>query len=159
MCSAASVADFFEVSPRTVQRAFGELRELGFFVLIESGKRLFEKSVYGVLTHKQWAQRNPGCCTTKHSDAYADEYELDKRLWAASGGQVRFLPFELQELKSTGFSESEIISLFEAWYPVHKTGQQGKTWRKACAYEFFQHIRREARSRNCRSPRDERSHA
>jgi hypothetical protein len=146
--SAGSVGRFFCFSLRTAQRGFRELRESGFFTLIESGKRSFEASTYGVLTHKEWAIQHPGECAEKFSYPWTAEGDhFGQKLWVASNCQVRFLPFQLKTYRDTGISEAEIISLFEPWYANHKADQQGKKWRKSVGYHFLMYLRREIESR------------
>ena len=149
VCSAKRVAEYFGVSLRTVQRAYRDLRTLGFFVLIESGKDKFEPSVFQVLTHTEWAARNPGKCTEKIAYQWtADGDPLGQSLWAASGCQVQFKPFQVKLYRETGIPEAEIIALFNSWYPVQKEEKWGKRWRKGVGYHFLMYLRQHVRIAN-----------
>jgi hypothetical protein len=111
-CSARGVAEFFGRNEKTVQRAYRELVEGGFFVLLQKGQ--FESSIYEVLTHKEWSERNPGQCTHKTEYPWTGEGDpLGRRLYAASGGRIKFMPFQVEAYRKTGFSEDEIVSFFE----------------------------------------------
>jgi len=146
-CSAARVAEYFGVSVRTVQRAYRELKNSGFFILVESGQDKFEPSVYQVLTHAEWAARNPGKCVEKIAYQWTAEGDsLGKALWAASGCQVQFQPFQVKAYRDEGIPEPEIISLFSAWYSVEKTKRWGKRWRKGAGFRFLMHLREHVRS-------------
>jgi hypothetical protein len=148
VCSAARVAEYFDVSLRTVQRAYHDLRTLGFFVLLESGKDKFEPSVFQVLAHKEWATRNPGKCTEKIAFPWTDDGDpLGQSLWAASGCQVQFKPFQVKAYRDEGIPEPEIISLFSAWYSVQKAEKWGKRWRKGVGYNFRVYLHQHVRNR------------
>ena len=140
-CSAASVAEFFGVNLRTAQRGYQQLKKLGFFVLVESGKQSFEPSIYRVLSHTEWAERNPGRCTEKIAYPWTKDGDaMGKALWAASGCQVQFSAFQVNAFRNTGLSESEIVSLFESWYPLHKAEQKGKKWRRSVSFHFLGYL-------------------
>jgi hypothetical protein len=149
VCSAARVAEYFDVSLRTVQRAYRDLRTLGFFVLLESGKDKFEPSIFKVMNHKEWATRNPGKCVEKIAYQWTAEGDpLGKSLWVASGCQVLFQPFQVKAYRDEGIPEPEIISLFSAWYSVQKAQRWGKKWRKGVGYHFLMHLREHVRRPN-----------
>jgi len=154
-CSAASVAEFFGVNLRTAQRAFQQLKRVEFFLLLESGKHLFEPSVFRVLTHTEWAEQNPGQCTEKLSYAWTNEGDpLGQALRAASGGQVKFQPFQVRLYRETGIPEAEIITLFNVWYPVQKAEKWGKRWRKGVGFHILMYLRGHVRVANAFAAND-----
>jgi hypothetical protein len=127
---------------RTAQRAFENLKNLGLFVLIESGKDNYEASVFQVLTHQEWAARNPGRCTTKYDNGWAaTEDSLGRELYSLSGGKVKFKPFQIHTYRKT-VPDAEMIKLaFTKWFPAHGAQQKGRKWRNAAGYEFGQYLR------------------
>src|SRR6266436_7174519 len=55
----------FDRSESTFHRAYGNLRNLGFFILLESGQFNWESNVFRVLTHEEWAEEHPNQCAVK----------------------------------------------------------------------------------------------
>lgn len=140
--SVAQAAEFFGLGMRTAQRAFEKLKDAGLFILLESGKDNYEASVFQILTHQEWAAKNPGQCTTKYDNGWAaTEDPLGRELFSLSGGKVKFKPFQVHTYRKT-VPDSELIKMvFSKWYPQHSGQQQGRKWRNAVGYEFGQHLK------------------
>jgi hypothetical protein len=138
----AQAAAFFKIGMRTAQRAFENLKRLGFFVLLESGKDNYEPSVYQILTHQEWAAKNPGKCTVKYDNGWAEQEDpLGPRLFNLSGGRIKFKPFQIHSYRKTGLDGTLIEEEFASWYMIENSKHTGKKWRNAVGYEFGQYLK------------------
>lgn len=135
-CSAISVSHFLGVHRTTVLRAYQELTTLGFFELLEHG--MFDTNIYRVLRHNEWADQHPGLCAVKVEYPWTGEGDpLGQRLYAASGGRVKFKDFQVRAYRATGLEEDTIVELFEDYRSA-----EGK-YRKArnVPYHFLVYLR------------------
>ncbi len=127
----------FARSENTFHRAYGNLRDLGFFVLAESGKENWEGNVFDVLAHDEWAEAHPNQCAVKFDNNWADGFDpLGIALFNAAGGKVKFRPFQIAWYRNNGLKDNEITMLFEVWYPAFAQKQKGKKWRNGVGYQF-----------------------
>jgi hypothetical protein len=104
--SVESIAIHFVRDRSTVFRALGELVKEGWAEIIqrEPGKPV----TYRFITHKEWAQNNPDCCTKKDVMPWDGQGDpLGQRLYAASGGQAKFLPGQMTGLRKSGLSDDD----------------------------------------------------
>jgi hypothetical protein len=109
-CSQVRLAGYFGCSRRAIWTAIHELERAGFFVRISSSA--FCTNVYTVLDHPAWAKRNPGKCTTKIDMHWSAEGpELGRRLYAISGGRVKFRPEQIRYLQDR-YTDEEIENGF-----------------------------------------------
>ena len=135
-CSSETVGEFFGRDRKTVLRAFGELCKVGFFELIEKGR--FDVNVYRVLSHTEWAAKNPGKCAQKVQYPWTGEGDkLGQRLYAASGTRVKFRSYQVAAFRNTGLDEETIVSLFETFRSG--IGQDLKP--KNVGYRFLEFLR------------------
>jgi hypothetical protein len=140
--SPGKASDYFRISVRAAARAYAELRNLGFFVLLESGKQKFEASIFTVLTHSQWQKSHPGNCVEKFDFPWsAERDELQKALSAAADGRIPFRTWQVAWYCQTGLSDVEILGEFKMWHLGFQLRQSGKKWRKGAAYHFGQHLK------------------
>jgi hypothetical protein len=153
-CSARGVAEFFRRNEKTVQRGYKELVEVGFFVLLQKGQ--FESSIYEVLPHTEWAALNPKQCAVKIEFPWTGEGDpLGQRLYAASGGRIKFMPFQVKAYKETGFSDDDIVSLFERFLSENSATFHYPKNRKEAGFHFLIFLRsfskqnRSAAGRTC----------
>ncbi len=132
---------------RSVQRAYERLKDSGWWKLIRSGKASGERSIYQPLTHKEWAAAHPGQCVRKIEFAWTPEGDaLGKRLYAITGCLIHFKAFQVEKwYRKLGFSDEEIISLFELWFPRHQAEQEAtskrRVWRRHVGYHFGEYLR------------------
>ncbi len=125
--SPKQAAEYFKISPRTAQRGYSDLKRVGLFELLESGKAQGESSVYKPLTHKEWAVKYPGKCAEKITFAWTPENDL---------------------LGQFCSDDETTIKYFRVWYPEHKkekeatgaTGRHARRWRKYVAYNFAESL-------------------
>jgi hypothetical protein len=136
-CSAVSVARYFDVHRTTILRAYHCLSEIGFFVLLEYGK--FDTNLYMVVSHQEWAKANPGKCVQKLKFAWTGEGDpLAIKLYAASGGRVKFMDFQVAEYRKTGFDEEKIVALFQEFREGIGKYRQARN----VGLHFLKHLRR-----------------
>ena len=135
-CSAAGVADFLGLHRTTVLRAYHELRDAGFFELLEYGQ--FDSSIYRVLTHDEWKEKYPGRCTVKEQFPWSGEGDpLGRKLYAASGCRVMFKEFQVNNYRKTGVDEATIVALFTEW----REGLGKYRQPRNVPFRFLQHLR------------------
>jgi hypothetical protein len=108
---------------RQIYRSLQELEDAGFLELESS--QSFQSSVYGVVSHKAWAQKYPGRCATKQTMPWDGEGdELGRQMYAFSGGRHRFLNHEIKILRKSGLSEEFILTEWQdfigRWKPLNK---------------------------------------
>jgi hypothetical protein len=134
-CSAVSVGEFFGLDRKTILRAYRQLTDKGFFELVESGA--FDVNIYRVLLHKEWAAKYPGQCAKKIEFPWAGEGDLlGRRLYAASGGKVKFKPFQIVGYRNTGLKEDKIVALFEEFLP-----ESGRFRSKNVGFQFLKYLK------------------
>jgi hypothetical protein len=105
-CSQSRLAGYFGCSRRAIWTAIHELERAGFFVRISSSA--FCTNVYTVLDHSTWAKKNPRKCATKIEMPWSPEGQaLGRRLYAISGGRVKFRPQQIQYLQDR-FTDEEV---------------------------------------------------
>jgi hypothetical protein len=150
--SVQSIANYFFAHRTTVFRALRELEDLGWLEVIhrEPGKPVN----YRVVSHEEWKEKNPGRCIKKEVFPWTGEGDpLARELYAASGGQAKFFPRQMQGLRAFGFSDELIAHEFRVFLIKHP--QQGTKW-KSVYYRLHSHLRRladdDARAAN--SPSD-----
>jgi len=137
--SAPRLADYFGVSEKTVRRSIDELLETGFFVV---EKQPLGKSVhYRPVTHREWADKNPGRCTMKAATPWSDEPKdpLAVRLYTLSGGE-QFFPGFIKGARNTGLSDDVIAERFAAFFRQDPGGRNHR-------YMRFMKFLREVRSK------------
>jgi len=122
--SVLGLATYFGISRWKVQRAMQALTELGFFVCV--ARESFKPSEYRVVPHKDWAAQHPGCCTVRETFPWSEEEgdALGVRLWNASGGKMRYMPFQLAALRKTGLTDDQIVAAFEELVAAEKARRQ-----------------------------------
>jgi hypothetical protein len=110
------IVDYFHVSRSKVQRAIKALVDSEFFVLV--AQETFQPSVYRVISHKEWAAQHPGQCAVKEAFPWSAHQgdQLGVRLWNASGGKVKYQPYQLIALRKTGKTDDEIMTAFETFF-------------------------------------------
>jgi len=123
--SVESCADYFDLDPRAVRKAYHELSEEGWFVLLTVG--YYAPNVYQPMQkHDDWAKAHIGrCCVKTEFPWTVDNNSFGQRLFAATGSKPQLKPHikrhHLKALRksmsSYGDSESEVVALFEEWYP------------------------------------------
>lgn len=134
--SAVQAAAYFQISRSTAIRAYGELADSGFFRLLEYGQ--FDSNVYQVLTHPEWCKEHIGLCAVRVEFPWTIENDpLGQRLWAASGGRVKFKQFQINTFRTLGVPDDDLVTLFTQW----RDGV-GK-WRQPrnVAKHFLKHLR------------------
>jgi hypothetical protein len=125
--SVESIAIHFVRDRSTVFRALEELVKEGWAEIIqrEPGKPV----TYRFITHKEWAQNNPDCCTKKDVMPWDGQGDpLGQRLYAASGGQAKFLPGQMTGLRKSGLSDDQIVMEFRAF--LDQNPQKGADWKR-----------------------------
>jgi hypothetical protein len=146
----------FGRSESTFHRAYGNLRDLGFFLLLESGQGTWESNVFRVLTHEEWAEAHPNQCAVKIDNNWQDGFDpLGIELFNVSGGKVKFRPFQIMWYRQNGLTDDEIVGLFNVWYPPHALAQKGKKWREGVGYQFGRWI--ELVGQTCRENPEDRA--
>lgn len=157
--SPRKAAEHFGFKYRTVVRAYSDLKKLGFFALLESGKSNFEASVFQVFTHSSWQKRkddqgkiNVDKCIEKLEFPWSGERdELREELSIAADGKIPFKPFQIDWYRTSGFSDAEIANKFREWLPRFRAGKSGKSWRKGAAYWFGKTLECEGKTKSSSS--------
>jgi hypothetical protein len=109
-----ATADYFGVSESTIRRHRKALEKSGFFELERRGVNSTNK--YRVLTHEEWAEKHPGSCVERLEMPWDHENDpLGQRLFAVSGGDVHFLPYQILQLHATGLEDEAIVEHFDRW--------------------------------------------
>jgi hypothetical protein len=129
--SVGSIARYFEIDRTTVFRALQELESLDFLEPIhrEPGKPV----TYRVVTHDEWARQHPDLCVEKESFPWTGEGDLlGQALYAASGGQAKFLPRQMKGLRASGFSDMRIAEEFRIF--LDRNPQRGREWKTVYFY-------------------------
>lgn len=126
--SVVGIAAYFDVSRWKVQRAIKALLDLGFFVLIS--QEPFMPSVYGVLSHKEWAAARPGGCVVKETFRWSGESgdPLGVQLWNVSGGRVKYQPYKLAALRKTGLTDDQIVGKFGQFIANENARRKAGRW-------------------------------
>ena len=122
-CSASNLAQYIGYERRQIYRGLQELEGAGFLEL--ESRQTFQSSVYGVISHKAWAEKYPGRCATKQTFPWDGERaELGRKMFALSGGRHRFLSHEIKILRKSGLSEEFILTEWQdfigRWKPLNK---------------------------------------
>jgi hypothetical protein len=126
----------FGRSESTFRRAYANLRNLGFFSLIKSGKENWEANVFQVLTHEDWAEAHPNRCAVKLDNNWHSGFDpLSVELFDIADGKIKFRPFQIGWYRQNDLTDEEIVLLFADWYPPHAI-QHGKKWREGVGYQF-----------------------
>jgi hypothetical protein len=113
--SAGNIAQYINRSPHQVRRGLKELEQYGFLLLEESGR--FRPNRYQVVSHKEWATLNQGRCCRKIEFPFSEDGDpLGQKLWAVSGGQVKFQSFQIQNLRTLEATDEEIIEEFQKFW-------------------------------------------
>ena len=136
--SVNSVATYFGRDRTTVLRALQELVQQGWSEIVqrEPGKPV----VYRFLDHDEWARTHPGCCLQKDAMTWeGDGDRLGRALFAASGGQAKFLPNQMNGLRTSGLEDDEIARGFRVF--LDRNPQAGRAW-KGVYYRFRTHLLR-----------------
>jgi len=142
VCSATNLSNFFGYNERSIRRGFDQLNEFGFFQAQE--RALFCPTKYKVLNHEEWAEQHPGMCAVKLEYPWAGEGDpLGQRLWVESSCRIKFHDFQMQNIRSLGFTADEILGEFQAY--LHQEGQCKK--RENVPGGFFLYLKRKKRSR------------
>jgi hypothetical protein len=131
------------MKPRMAQLAFQINRELGFFVLLESGKTQGSPSRFQILTHKEWAEAHPGQCTEKFDAGWKEQEDpLGIDLHVASDGAIKFKTVQVLRYRQTGLPTDTIMAVFKAWFPCYAAEKKGKHkhWRRGVGFEFGEHL-------------------
>jgi hypothetical protein len=126
--SVLGVAEYFNVSRWKVQRTIKALVDCEFFVLV--AQETFQPSVYRVISHMEWAAQHPGRCALKEAFPWSSE-EGDKLgvcLWNASGGKVKFQPYQLAALRKTNLTDDEIVAAFERFLAAEQARRTAGGW-------------------------------
>jgi hypothetical protein len=126
--SVLGIAEYFDVSRWKVQRAIKALVDSGFFVCI--AQEIFQPSVYRVISHTDWAAKHPGRCAVKEIFPWSEE-EGDKlrvSLWNASGGKVKYQPYQLLALRKTGKTDDEIVAAFVTFVAAEQARRKAGGW-------------------------------
>jgi helix-turn-helix protein len=124
--SVESISRYFRVHRTTVFRALQELELLDFLVPLqrEPGKPVN----YQVVAHDEWARQHPKECVEKESFPWTGEGDLlGQALYAASGGQAKFLPRQMKGLRASGFSDMRIAEEFRIF--LDRNPQKGREWK------------------------------
>lgn len=126
--SVVGLAEYFQVSRSKVQRAIDALVELGFFELV--AREAFQPTVYRPISHKDWATKHPGKCAVKESFPWSGEDgdKLGVRLWNASGGKVKFQPYQLAALRNTALTDDEIEAAFGTLMAAEQARREARGW-------------------------------
>lgn len=126
--SVLGIADYFHVSRSKVQRAIKALVDSEFFALV--AQETFQPSVYRVFPHKEWAAQHPGQCAVKEAFPWSAEEgdEFGVRLWNASGGKVKYQPYQLRALRKTGKTDDEIVAAFETFFAAEQVRRNVGGW-------------------------------
>lgn len=134
--SATQAAKHFRLSRSTASRAYTELAESGFFVLLEYGQ--FDSNVYQVLTHKEWSALHKDQCAVKEEFPWTPENDpLGNQLWAVSGSRIKFKQFQIDCYRQLGLPDPEIIELFRGWREGVGRWRQARNVPK----HFLKHLR------------------
>jgi len=158
-------AKYFKIAPRTAQLGYEQLKKVGLFELVESGKASGEVSVHKPLIHKEWAARNPGKCVAKIEFAWTPENDLlGQELFNMSDGRIQFKQFEIKRYRQFDLNDETVIKIFRAWYPKQKAeeeakssviGAKARSWRKSVGYHFGEYLKLLAYTiQECSSERD-----
>jgi hypothetical protein len=140
-CSAVSLGPFFDCNESTIRRGFEKLENAGFFEKVRQGT--FAPSSYRVLNHDEWAAEHPNQCPEKFDYGWAqDEDPLGPRLWIASDGAVKFMPFQLKEMRNRIALDDDIVTAFGSYYESEGHRKQ----RGNVAKGFLFHLKRVAGS-------------
>jgi hypothetical protein len=134
-CSAVSVGRYFNCDESTARRGFEKLEKAGFFEKTMQGT--FGPSTYRVFSHDEWAAKHPNECPQKFEYGW-DGDPLGQQLWVTSGTRVKFMEFQVKNLRSLGISDDQIVTEFEAYYRTE--GQRKKPMNVACG--FYLHLKR-----------------
>lgn len=97
----------------------------------------FGPSTYRVFSHDEWAAKHPNECPQKFEYGW-DGDPLGQQLWVTSGTRVKFMEFQVKNLRSLGISDDQIVTEFEAYYRTE--GQRKKPMNVACG--FYLHLKR-----------------
>jgi hypothetical protein len=126
--SAQSVAAFLNLSRWTIGRAMEALEEHGWFQVISREK--FQPTTYRVVSHNEWIEKNPGCCGEKETFVWSQEDgdELGIRLWNASGGKIKYNPFQLVALRRTGLRDDQIMLEFQTFTASEERRRNASGW-------------------------------
>ena len=140
MGSAPSIARYFGVNERSVDRALDNLEEMGFIILLKSGQATFESNVYKVLSHAEWALAHPDHCAQKESFPWTGEGDpLGQRLYVLSGCRIRLREFQVRNYRKTGLSEDRIAAEWERF--LEQNANQPKRWRKSAGFHFWEYLK------------------
>jgi len=135
--SAEHVAEYFGVNRKTALSALEELAENGFFIIDRSER--FKPNVYRVISHNEWAKRNPSRCVEKIAFPWDGEGDpLGRQLYAISGGRVKFWPLQMNGLRNMGFPDEQIIEHFRTF--IDEASYTEKRWKYAY-YDFRGYLR------------------
>lgn len=125
--SIGTIAKFFNRDRTTVLRAIQDLARSGWAEVVqkEPGKPV----AYRFIDHDDWAEKYPGHCVEKDDMPWEGEGDLlGRALYAASGGQARFLPHQMDGLRKSGFSDQQIASEFRIF--LDRRPQRGRDWKR-----------------------------
>jgi hypothetical protein len=135
-CSTVNMAEYFGCSRGKIDRGIEDLTESGFFE-VALPPEPFKPGVYTALHHKEWAKQHPGRCVTKLEFDWSKSDELGQALYAASGGRVKLLAFQLTLLRNSGLDDTAIASKFKTF--LAEKMPMGKEWRSVI-YQFRQSL-------------------
>ena len=126
--SVVGVAFYFDVSRWKVQRAIQALLKSGFFICVN--REAFRPSEYRVVSHRDWAAAHPGQCAVRETFPWSGEAgdPLGKRLWNASGGKIKYMPFQLTALRNTGRTDDQIAGAFDEFVAAEKARREAGGW-------------------------------
>src|SRR6185369_3590093 len=138
--SAISIGSYFDRNRTTVMSALQELVINGWAEVVqkEPGKPV----MYRFIDHEEWARTHPDSCTQKDVMPWEGEGDpLGRLLYAASGGQAKFLPGQMNGLRKSKLSDQEIAAEFRAFLDRHP--QSGPQWGRVY-FDFRLHLLRVA---------------
>jgi hypothetical protein len=126
--SVLGIAEYFDVSRSKVQRAIKALLDSEFFVLV--AQETFKPSVYRVVSHTEWAAQHPGQCAAREAFPWSAEEgdKLGRRLWNASGGNVKYHTYQLVALRKTKLNDDEIVAAFETFIAAEQARRKAGGW-------------------------------
>ncbi len=154
--SEVNVAEYFECSRASIIRAYAELVEMGFFILVRSGAKTlredgrFGAGLYRILSHDTWAKEHPGQCTAKLQFPWTGEAHesprdrLGQALYRASGYRfpvkdLHFLmKFVVDPGKATeaGVVEAMLTEIAAYHQPLSQRRLRNCLMRRLCPEKF-----------------------
>jgi hypothetical protein len=138
--SAERVGIYFGMNEKTIDRAFANLLEIGFFELHESGQAKFESSIYVVLSHTDWADTYPGQCREKEEFIWSKGDPLGRELYSLSDGRVKFKEYQIGSYRKLGFTDHEISCHWLNFLNENPLAENSKSWRKSASYHFNEYL-------------------